>query len=127
MAYTKTTWVNDTAPAINATNLNKMEQGIYDAHDTADAATSAISTLPKLQYGYVTVSSIAANSYKDATITFSPAFSSTPVVVATPYTSATALYANVQIASISASGCTIRVFNSASAARSPGLYWIAVL
>lgn len=31
MAYNKTTWVNDTAPAINATNLNKMEQGIYDA------------------------------------------------------------------------------------------------
>lgn len=31
MAYTKTTWVNDQAPPINASNLNKMEQGIYDA------------------------------------------------------------------------------------------------
>ena len=31
MAYQKTTWVNDQAPALNATNLNKMEQGIYDA------------------------------------------------------------------------------------------------
>jgi hypothetical protein len=31
MAYTKTTWANNTAPAINADNLNKMEQGIYDA------------------------------------------------------------------------------------------------
>ena len=30
MAYTKTTWVNDTTPAINATNLNKIEQGIED-------------------------------------------------------------------------------------------------
>lgn len=29
--YTKTTWVNGSAPAINATNLNKMEQGIEDA------------------------------------------------------------------------------------------------
>jgi hypothetical protein len=28
MAYTKTTWVNGTTPAINATNLNKMETGI---------------------------------------------------------------------------------------------------
>ena len=30
MSYTKTTWVNDTAPALNETNLNKIEQGIYD-------------------------------------------------------------------------------------------------
>ena len=32
MAYTKTTWVNDSTPAINAANLNKIEQGIADAH-----------------------------------------------------------------------------------------------
>ena len=32
MAYTKTTWVNDSKPAINAANLNKIEQGIADAH-----------------------------------------------------------------------------------------------
>lgn len=30
MTYTKTTWVNDQAPAINATNLNHIETGIYD-------------------------------------------------------------------------------------------------
>ena len=33
MAYTKTAWVNGTPPAINATNLNKMETGIDEAHD----------------------------------------------------------------------------------------------
>lgn len=32
MAYTKTTWVDDNAPAINASNLNKIEQGIEEAH-----------------------------------------------------------------------------------------------
>ena len=32
MAYTKTKWVNDSEPAINAANLNKIEQGIADAH-----------------------------------------------------------------------------------------------
>ena len=31
MAYTKTNWVNDESPDIDADNLNKMEQGIYDA------------------------------------------------------------------------------------------------
>lgn len=29
MAYTKTTWVNEGPPAIDADNLNKIEQGIY--------------------------------------------------------------------------------------------------
>lgn len=32
MAYTKTEWVNDSKPAINAENLNKIEKGIADAH-----------------------------------------------------------------------------------------------
>ena len=32
MAYTKTERVNDSNPAINAANLNKIEQGIADAH-----------------------------------------------------------------------------------------------
>ena len=31
MAYIKTVWVNGTTPAINDTNLNKIEQGIYDS------------------------------------------------------------------------------------------------
>lgn len=31
MAYTKTTWVNDQAPDIDADNLNKMEEGIANA------------------------------------------------------------------------------------------------
>ncbi len=30
LAYEKTLWVNDTAPAINATNLIKIENGIFD-------------------------------------------------------------------------------------------------
>lgn len=34
MAYTKTNWVNGEAPALNATNLNKIEQGIADAQNT---------------------------------------------------------------------------------------------
>ena len=31
MSYTKTTWINGAVPAINATNLNKIEDGIADA------------------------------------------------------------------------------------------------
>ena len=41
MAYTKHIWVNDSVPALEADNLNEMEQGIYDAvrKDTYDAQT----------------------------------------------------------------------------------------
>lgn len=40
MAYTKTTWVNNQAPAINADNLNKIEDGIFNN----DAAVSNLTT-----------------------------------------------------------------------------------
>lgn len=43
MAYTKTEWVNDSVPAINASNLNKIEQGIYDLDTEINI---------KSQYGY---------------------------------------------------------------------------
>ena len=33
MAYAKTNWVNEREPAINAENLNKIEEGIYQAHE----------------------------------------------------------------------------------------------
>src|SRR5690606_29835183 len=38
MAYSKTTWTNGSGSKINATNLNKMEQGIADAHALAASA-----------------------------------------------------------------------------------------
>lgn len=33
MAYNKTLWQNNSLPAINEGNLNKIEQGIYEAHN----------------------------------------------------------------------------------------------
>jgi hypothetical protein len=38
VAYTKTAWVDNTAPALAAVNLNHAEQGISDATDTANNA-----------------------------------------------------------------------------------------
>ena len=32
MSYSKTAWVNNQAPAINAANLNNIEQGVFDAN-----------------------------------------------------------------------------------------------
>ena len=45
MSYTKTTWRNNQAPAINADNLNHMEQGIESAHNQIDINTSNIESL----------------------------------------------------------------------------------
>ena len=71
MAYTKTTWVNDTSPAINATNLNKIEQGIYDAQSSID------SILPLEDQFVVTNDSfsmsISAGNYGDETKTYTNA------------------------------------------------------
>lgn len=40
MSYTMTQWQNGQEPAINAENLNKIERGIYDAHQTAEGKYS---------------------------------------------------------------------------------------
>ncbi len=40
MTYTKTNWVNDQAPAINATNLNNIEDGIANSYNVALLAVS---------------------------------------------------------------------------------------
>jgi hypothetical protein len=42
VAYTKTTWVNDSPPDINAENLNKMEQGIADAQFPEGGTTGQV-------------------------------------------------------------------------------------
>lgn len=41
MAYTKTIWINDVSPAINAVRLNNMETGIHTAVLHADSAHAA--------------------------------------------------------------------------------------
>lgn len=48
MSYTKTNWTNNSAPAINADNLNKIEQGIYDNDAAIASANTNIGTLTNL-------------------------------------------------------------------------------
>lgn len=48
MAYTKTNWINDSVPAINAGNLNKIEQGIYDNSVAIEENTNNIGDLDNL-------------------------------------------------------------------------------
>jgi hypothetical protein len=64
MAYVKTTWVNSSAPPINATNLNKIEDGIFDndsAITTLDGTVSALSgTVSTLSNDFETHTTVSA-------------------------------------------------------------------
>lgn len=48
MSYSKTNWTNNSTPAINADNLNKIEQGIYDNDAAISSANTNIGTLTNL-------------------------------------------------------------------------------
>lgn len=54
MAYVKTHWNNNTAPSINAKNLNKMEDGIANGQESAELANKRIDNLAQLPAGSTT-------------------------------------------------------------------------
>lgn len=49
MAYTKTNWINGSTPAINATNLNKIETELEALDTGVSTANSNIGTLSELE------------------------------------------------------------------------------
>lgn len=64
MPYTKTTWVNGGAPAINATNLNKIETGIQEAHagfegNASDLIAHKADEATETELGHVRLSDIS--------------------------------------------------------------------
>lgn len=71
---------------------------------------------------------VSANSYKDFTITFTPAMSKTPVVVAMMLSTSTSpTMGGITVSAINptAAGFTARVFNNTSSARTPAIAYIA--
>lgn len=70
-----------------------------------------------------------ANGYKDFTVTFGHTYTSPPHVVPGFYSTSTAAGLgglSCAVNSITTTGCTIRVFNNTSSARSPAVEWIAI-
>ena len=86
----------------------------------------------RVQRGYKTAgSSIAAGGYLDVQVTFGHAYASAPIVVASlraDSASTTGENAKVEayVIAQSTTDATIRLFNSASIARTPSFNWIAV-
>lgn len=51
MSYTKTNWVNNSSPYINATNLNNIENGIKTNETSINTLSTTVdSLLPKISY-----------------------------------------------------------------------------
>ena len=69
--YSKTTWVNGSSPAINATNLNKIEDGIF-ATITQDGSTSMSGQFVTIA-GTATTPSIAPTGDSNTGVFFSGA------------------------------------------------------
>lgn len=60
MSYTRTEWVLNAEPPINADNLNHIEDGIYDAHN-------AIASLNAVKYTTVTDGNWTIKKFADGT------------------------------------------------------------
>lgn len=85
--------------------------------------------LPDLiQRGTTASQSVATKAYKDVSVTFSPAFSSTPTVTCSLVSSSTSSdigAMSVAVESVSTTGATFRIFNYSANTRAPAVSWIA--
>lgn len=73
MAYTKINWENlpSTNTPVNATNLNHMDQGIYDANDKNVISTSASSSITLSTTGEQQIAITGANAQVGSRLTIS--------------------------------------------------------
>ena len=100
----------------------KFLQGQPDGTLTWDSKN--IITSANIQAGTTASTSVAAGSSEAIAITFSPAFSSAPIVIATVQTTYGGFYASV--GSITTSGASIRLNNASGSTRSVPVGWVAI-
>jgi hypothetical protein len=82
MTYIKTTWVNGSAPPINATNLNNIENGIFDITNdftTHSTLTATLTTLGHVQNGLYTAT-IATTSWTTASAPYTSSITVTGIL-----------------------------------------------
>lgn len=101
----------------------KILQGQPDGTLTWDS-NSLITKNANVQAGTTASTSVAAGSSEAIAITFSPAFSSAPIVIATVQTTYGGFYASV--GSITTSGASIRLNNTSASTRSVPVSWVAI-
>ena len=97
------------------------------ALEVADPATTRLNL--GFDSGTIVGSSVAANSYYDLNVTFNKTFAAAPNVVAGFVSNSTGAdmgSLSCSVHTITTTGCTVRIFNNSSSARTPYITWIAV-
>lgn len=93
------------------------------------ALTKILRNMPEIRYGYASAGSVPANSYVDVPVTFASPMEGTPYVFANLVSSSTSpTMGSFETCAIepSKTGCTVRVFNNTSSARTPAIRYLAV-
>lgn len=96
--------------------------------DIKELLAKIMRNTPEIRYGALSAGSVPANSYVDVPVTFSSPMKGTPTVFAALSSTSTASTLGSFLASANdptKNGCTIRVFNNTSSARTPALRYIA--
>ena len=109
-----------------ALGINDIQQS---SRSTIEQIQAKLDELPEVRTGSIASTSVTANSYKDVSVTFSPAMTGVPIVVASLISTSTAgAIGSIEVATnnITASGFTCRIFNAGSSDRTPAVNWIAI-
>ena len=129
MSYTRHNWVNGSAPALSAENLNQIEDALVQ-HDTDIAQLkTATNTIPEIRTGSVSLGTCAAGTYTDVPVSFDTAMTGAPkVVVSLVSTSTAAGMGNISLSAINVTnaGFTCRCFNNDASGRIPSISYIAI-
>lgn len=127
----KTEW-NVLTGKYESMELGSLSISLSDAlgiTNTLDRALQ-LDDLPQIRTGAIGATTVSANSYTDVHVTFSPAMTATPMVVASITSTSTAgAIGSISVAvnERSATGFTARIFNAGSTGRTPGVTWFAIL
>ena len=110
---------------LTANDGNATKQLIGKADGTLTwSGKTVITQGTHIQAGRTSAITVNANSNTNVSVSFSPAFSSIPIVLATINTGYTGIFASV--GSLSASGCNILITNVSNTNRSVIVGWVAI-
>lgn len=115
--------------ALSTGGDGRYKGDVYVGCNDDSTGGNKVLSVTNIRSGRFQSAQVSNGTYQDKVITFSPAFATTPHVIACLSTDVTALQTtNLQISviNISTTGCTIRVANNQAGSRSPYVEWIAV-
>lgn len=91
--------------------------------------TKILRNTPEIRCGYLSIGSVPANSYVDVPVTFDSPMKGTPYTYTNLVSTSTSpTMGSFEACAIDSSktGCTVRVFNNTSSARTPAIRYLAL-